>query len=155
MIESRGLLPGGQPVPPEVERAVAAYDVGLSGHRSRQLEPADVAGAELVLGMTRQHVREVVAENPGALARSFTLREIVHRGEMVAPDPGERRARWLEVLQERRQRRDLLGRATEDDVADPFGRSEAVFRATAAELFDLTARLAVLLWPDDPPGPAS
>jgi protein-tyrosine phosphatase len=149
-IESRGLLPGGEPVPREAERAAAAYGAELSEHRSRHLDPVDIVDAQLILGMTRQHLREIVIADSGALARSFTLREIVQRGEAEALDPGEH-AGWLETLQEGRQRRDLVGRAVDDDIADPFGGSAATYRATATELFDLTARLAALLWPDQPP----
>ena len=40
-----------------------------------------------------------------------------------------------------------------DEVEDPYGGSLGQYQATAAELAQLTAQLARLLWPDDVAGP--
>jgi protein-tyrosine phosphatase len=147
-VHSRGLLPGGGGVPRAAIRAMAPFGIDLSGHRSRQLEVADVDEADLVLGMTRQHVREIVLLAPAALPKTFTLREVVRRGEGAEARPrGTEPVDWLRSLHQGRGRADLVGRASEDDTADPFGRPGAVYAATAAELDDLTTRLAALLWP--------
>jgi protein-tyrosine phosphatase len=147
-VHSRGLLPGGEPAPAEAGRALTPYGLDLSDHRSRRLEVADVAGADLVLGMTRQHVREIVLLDPDALAKTFTVREVVRRGAGLASRrPDEDPVAWLRSLHRGRDRLDLVGRAPDDDTADPFGRPAAVYAATAAELAELTGRLATLLWP--------
>ena len=147
-VHSRGLLPGGEGAPRAAIRAMAPFGIDLSGHRSRRLEVADIDEADLVLGMTRQHVREIVLLAPRALPKTFTLREVVRRGEGAEARPsGSEPVAWLRTLHGGRDRSDLIGRATEDDTADPFGRPGAVYAATASELDDLTMRLAALLGP--------
>jgi protein-tyrosine phosphatase len=84
-VDSAGLLDLGAQSPPEVITAGLPLGVDLSGHRGRQVTPADIRGADLILGMTRGHVREVVTMDPGAWSRTFTLSEIVRRGRAVGP----------------------------------------------------------------------
>jgi protein-tyrosine phosphatase len=150
-VVSRGLLPGGAPAPREACEAVADYGVDIAGHQSAKLSWHDVRRSELVIGMTRRHVREIVVIERDAVRRTFTFREVVRRGEDLSPsamDPRER----IELLSRSRRRRELLGRAVKDDVADPFGGSASVYRATAAELDALSTRLVALLgWRDGPP----
>jgi hypothetical protein len=52
---------------------------------------------------------------------------------------------WLARLHEGRRRPDLLGESEADDVADPIGGPRRSYQRTAAELEDLTVRLARLL----------
>ena len=47
-----------------------------------------------------------------------------------------------------RTRQSLAHRSSADEVADPYGGSLDRYRATAVELAELTAQLAVLLWPE-------
>jgi low molecular weight protein-tyrosine phosphatase len=144
---SAGLLEGGHPVAPQTVKAMAPYGGDLSGHLSTQLTADAVEAAELIVTMERRHAREVVLLVPTALARTFTLKDLVRRGERVGP----RRttlAAWLEAVGEGRDRSALIGRDPTDEVADPMGGDLGDYRATAAELSDLIGRLAGLLWPD-------
>jgi len=143
---SAGLLDGGRPVSPEVVTALAPFGIDLSGHRSTRLTAAALEGADLVVGMERRHGREAVLLVPAAWPRTFTLKELVRRGEKVGPRPaGQPLDAWLAVVGDGRERTDLVGRSPEDDVADPLGGDLAAYRATAAELADLVQRLARLL----------
>jgi len=110
------------------------------------MEARDVAGADLVLGMAREHVREAVVLEPAALERSFTLKDLVRRGELM-PRRGGALGEWLAELAAERELRDLLGAAAIDDVNDPVGAPLAAFRETAAELDELASRLVGVAWP--------
>jgi protein-tyrosine phosphatase len=149
-ITSAGLLPGGQPMPREALAAVAALSNGgpdMSAHRSRALTARDVERADLVLGMAREHVREAVMLVPAAWNWTFTLKELVRRGEAVGSRAdGQALGDWLAAVSEGRSRQGLLGAAPADDVADPIGGTPSMFEQTAAEIEDLCRRLIGLLW---------
>jgi protein-tyrosine phosphatase len=149
-IASAGLRPGGRPMASEALaalRALAAGPPDMSGHVSSTLEAGDIERADLVLGMGREHVREVVVLVPGAWGRTFTLKELVRRGEGVGPRAdGQPLGDWLAVASVGRTRSDMLGSNPLDDVADPIGGSSSMFEQTAAELEDLGRRLVGLLW---------
>lgn len=148
-VSSAGLMRGGAPATAHAVRTVARRGVDLSGHRSRTLAPELVEGADLVLGMTREHVREAVVLVPHALAKAFTLKELVARAEMA----GRRRADesladWLGRAGAGRRASDLLG-ATSDpelDIADPVGGPASAYERTAAEIDELVERLVELAW---------
>ncbi|MGH9164345.1 MAG: hypothetical protein ACRDZW_02380 [Acidimicrobiales bacterium] len=146
-VHSVGLLSAGQRVPVHAVAALAPRGLDLGDHRSRRLSADHVAGADLVLGMTREHVREVVLLAPAAWARTFTLKELVRRAEAVGPRrPGQDLGGWLDAAHAGRTRRDLLGESTQDDVADPYGLGPADYEGTARELEGLVARLVGLAW---------
>jgi protein-tyrosine phosphatase len=152
-VRSAGVLPGdllpeGQPPPPEVISALGAYGLDLSGHRSRRVTSGDLAQADLVLGMSREHVRHAVVAAPDTWPRAFTLKELVRRGEQSGPRvPGEPLADWLARMQhEGRERGALLGDSPVDDVADPMGGPPQAYADTAALLDEVMGRLAGLCW---------
>jgi protein-tyrosine phosphatase len=146
---SAGLLESGRPVAPEVVSALRPFGADVTGHRSTRLTRAAVEGADLVLGMERRHGREAVLLVPAAWPRTYTLKDVVRRGEKSGPRlPGRSVTDWLATVGERRERTDLVGRSADDDVADPLGGDLAAYRATAAEIADLVQRMARLLWPD-------
>jgi len=145
-VASAGLYEGGRPAWPEAVAVLRKRGLDLSTHLSARLD-ADVArAADLVLGMTREHVREVVALAPDAYPRTFTYKELVRRGEAM-PRLGAPLLDWLADLSAQREPRDLLGAAAADDVEDPIGGTRRRFRATADELDDLAARLLAVAWP--------
>jgi protein-tyrosine phosphatase len=148
-VSSAGLLFDGKPVTDHGLAVMADRGLDTSAHRSRRLRPDLVAGADIVIGMARRHVREAVALTPDALGRAFTLKEIVRRGEeRGGRAPGEPVEAWLARLQAGRRLTELLGESDADDVADPIGGPRRAYERTAEELDDLTARLAGLLGAD-------
>lgn len=146
-VSSAGMLGGGQPPPPEVLAVLAERGCDVTGHRSRRVVPADLAGADLVLGMAREHVRHAAVLLPDVWPRAFTLRELVGRGRQAgARMPGEQVGEWLARVASGRSRRGLLGSGT-DDVADPVGGPPRGYEVTADLLDKLTGDLATLCWP--------
>jgi protein-tyrosine-phosphatase len=141
-----GNYPG--PATAPTRAAAAALGLDLAAHRSHQLDADVIDRSRLLVAMERAHVREIVVRDPSAFARTFTLRELVRRGEQVGPrrpiDPLEA---WLDTVGAGRTTSDFLGSDDDDDVADPVGRSQKVHDATAAELASLVDRLATVAFP--------
>jgi protein-tyrosine phosphatase len=146
-VRSAGLLASGQPPPAEVIAILAELGCAVPGHRSRLVSASDLAQADLVLGMAREHVRHAVVLFPDAWPRTFTLRELLRRGGQLGPRlAGQPLAGWLARAHHGRDRASLLGAAAEDDVADPTGGPAAGYAATAAVLDELTGQLTQLCW---------
>ncbi len=146
-VASAGLLRGGSPADPDAVAVLARRGLDIAGHTSAQLTPAMVEEANLVLGMERRHVREAAVLVPGALDRSFTLPELVRRGEDYGPRRrGQSLAEWLAEVSAGRSASDLFGTPS-DDVADPIGMGRRHFERLADELTGLAESLASLVEP--------
>ena len=144
-VHSAGELRGGVAASAGSVRAMAARGLDLGAHRSRTMTADQLRGADLVIGMARRHVREAVLAAPEAWPRTFTLKELVRRGEQAGPrPPGEPLETWLARVGVGRRPSDLLGDGPGDDVADPIGSPDPVYERTAAELCDLVDRLVEL-----------
>jgi protein-tyrosine phosphatase len=141
--ETDALLDGG------ALRVLDEQGVDLSRHHSRAIDSAMVGAATLVVGMEREHVRETVLLDASIWPRTFTLKELVRRGEATGSRrPGETIADWIARAHGDRTQRDLLGADRADDVADPFGGPPGGYEDAAEEIDDLVTRLVSLLWPE-------
>jgi low molecular weight protein-tyrosine phosphatase len=121
--------------------------VDLAGHRSRLITAEAVEGADVVLTMEHYQVAEVVLIAPDAWERTFTLREVVRRGQRVGRRaPEEEVADWFRSLSAGRTRMELVG-AWDLDVADPAGQGSLAIERTADEVQGLVEGLADLVWP--------
>ena len=147
-VRSAGMMAGGAPASGGSVRVMSARGLDLAGHRSHHMTVAEVAAADLVIAMARVHAREAVVLHPPAWPRTFTLKDLVRRGERVgARLPEEPLAAWLERVGAGRTRADLLGRDPADDVADPIGGPDRAYESTAALLEDLVERAVDLAFP--------
>ena len=145
-VHSAGMLFDGRPATENGVAVMAARGLDTSGHRSRILTRDMLRTADLVVGMAREHVREVVDCWPGAWSRTFTLKELVRRGEALgARKDGQPLAEWLAAIHVGRSLSDLIGESEADDVADPINQPRSAYERTATELDDLTRRLARLV----------
>jgi protein-tyrosine phosphatase len=147
VVESAGLRDAEALVDEGAVLALKGRGVDLRRHRSRLLEAAMVRTATLVLGLEREHVREAVLLDPSVWRRTFTLKEIVRRGEAAgARQHGESIEEWGARAQGDRVQQDLLGSDPIDDVADPYGRAAGDYEDAAMEIDDLVTRLVRLVW---------
>ena len=145
-VSSTGTISAGRPASADAVEVLADLGLDLSTHRSRVIDTEQVAGADLVLAMAREHVREAAVVAPASYWRTFTLKELVRRAdERGGPQPGESLDDWLARLGAGRSPTSHLGSSAGDDVADPIGQRLSVYERTATELADLTDRLAELL----------
>jgi protein-tyrosine-phosphatase len=125
--------------------------VDLSAHTSAQVSTGDLSGADAVVTMTRQQLREVVLQLPDVWPHAFTLPDLVRRGEAVGPRAADKSmAEWFEQVHQGRERRDMIGTMPRDDVPDPYGGPDAGYRRMAKTLAELTERLGLLLWLSGP-----
>jgi len=108
--------------------------------RSHAIDSYLVDSADLILTATKAHRSEVLAMNPRALRRTFTLVEFAALCEKVeGADP-------IELVAESARQRSMAPHAI--DIGDPYRRSPEVHRETAdqiaAAVISISARLNAL-----------
>ncbi|QGQ20267.1 low molecular weight phosphatase family protein [Cellulomonas sp. JZ18] len=124
----------GAAVSPPMVPLITGAGADADGFAARQLTPAVLRDVDLVLTLTRAHRSAVVEHAPAMVRRTFTLLELARLLRHVDPaalaaagsTPGER-VRALPALAA--GVRHLAGPG-EDDVVDPIGQSDAVYRAS-------------------------
>jgi protein-tyrosine phosphatase len=141
-------MDGGYPATDDTQAVLAERGLDISGHRSRQLSADLVGGADLVLGMTRRHVKEAVVAAPAAWPRTFTLKEVVRRAERVGHrDPRESLEAWLARVADGRVRSDLLGESPVDDILDPVTQPrDTTYQKARDEIERCIETLVDLIW---------
>ena len=126
----------GMPMSWRTRDALAGLDVSAPGHRSMQLRDSHVEGADLVVGLAREHVEYVRRTHPEAAGKTATLRRLARDLESGTSSLAARVA--------------SLGLGSVDleeweDVVDPAGGDLPEFEACAQEIRDLIATLAPAL----------
>jgi protein-tyrosine-phosphatase len=145
-VGSAGLLPGGVRATPDAVATMAGRRVDISGHVSQTVTQDMVRDTLLILGMTRYHVRELCIGFGAPMERTFTLKELVRRGEEVGGRVrGESVYAWLGRVSTGRRTADLIGDDPVDDIADPVGQPRHVHEVTADELDDQLRRFVALV----------
>ncbi|QCB94547.1 low molecular weight phosphatase family protein [Cellulomonas shaoxiangyii] len=139
----------GAPVSRPMVPLLAGAGADAGGFAARQLTPAVLRDVDLVVTLTRGHRSAVVEHAPAAVRRTFTLLELARLLRHVDPaalaaagaTPGER-VRALPALAA--AVRHLAG-VGEDDVVDPIGQSDAVYRASFDAMAPAVDALAAAL----------
>jgi protein-tyrosine phosphatase len=147
VVRSAGTHGGHTAVHRHTARAAEGVGVDLADHVSRPLDREVLRsdGADLVVTMTREHLRHVTAVDPGAWSRAFTLKEVVRRASAVDPTTTSDLAAWRATVAEGRSAASMMGDDPDDDVFDPYGGPAAGHAAMVTEVGDLTSALARLL----------
>lgn len=144
-VASAGQLRSGQPASAHGVDILRGRGIDMTTHRSRSLSREILASADLVLGMAREHVREAVVTDPSLWPRTFTLKELVRRGEATGPRRvGETMPDWLARVGQDRRVADLTGSSPDDDVEDPIGGPRLAYERLALELDNLIDRLVAV-----------
>jgi protein-tyrosine-phosphatase len=79
VVDSAGTLDiHGAPASPEALRAMHEIGLDLGGHRSKGVGAADLRSADLVIAMSHEHLAELAARFPDAVAPAFVLRAFEH-----------------------------------------------------------------------------
>ncbi|MBO1740119.1 low molecular weight phosphatase family protein [Leifsonia sp. TF02-11] len=115
------------------------------GFVARQLDEQMLRGADLVLGMTAEHCERAATLEPSAFARIFSTLEFGRAvAEAGAPVTATGSARWRELLASAvaLRRTGRLRPTTDDDVEDPYGKSDAAFAEMASRLVPVMDMLA-------------
>lgn len=117
-----------QPATPVAVATLKARGIDLARHRSRRLERSEIENADLVLGMTSVHEREVLAVAPRAAERFRLIKELPELDLRVddAATPGSRLAALLDAPRPP-ARRSL-------DVDDPMGLPSSAYERAYGEI---------------------
>ncbi len=146
-VASAGLLRAGLPASDHGVDIMGQRGVDMTAHRSHTMTREVLLSADLVVGMAREHVREAVVVDPALWPRTFTLKELVRRGESSGPRRAEEPlAEWLARVGQGRRISELTGSSPADDVADPYGGPRSAYERMATELDDLIDRLVALVF---------
>ena len=133
----------GSPAMPEAVEAAAERGVDISGHVATRLRPGMAAVADLVLCMAAEHRDQIASDEPQAVDRAFTLKELVRLlegGARAAATPAARIAAAA-------ARAGAEGSEHQDeDIADPLGLPLGGYRAIASELDGWIGRLVTALF---------
>ncbi|SDK50993.1 hypothetical protein [Streptomyces indicus] len=113
------------------------------GFASRPLTADLVAGADLVLGMEREHREAAVRLEPVAMRRCFTLKEFLRLARGLQGDPPAPPEIVARVAAERG--RVLAPPARADGFEDPWAKGYDVLLACAAELDEAVEQLCGVL----------
>jgi protein-tyrosine phosphatase len=126
----------GLPMSWRTREAIKAIGATAPGHQSRQLDAVELRDADLVLAMAGEHVTYVRRTHPEASARTGTLKRLARDLPGLQGTLAERVAAL---------RLDRLDLEPWEDIADPAGGDDAVFRACALEIQEQLALLRPLL----------
>jgi protein-tyrosine phosphatase len=146
-VTSAGLTVTADQVAPENFRELAlARGIDLRDRKQVRYTPDLAEDADLVLAMTRDLLRAVVVETPSLWPKSFTLLELVRRGESSEPPrPGDTLGTWIERVHQSRERSELLGTDPIDDLRDPMADTLEMNEEMFGQLERATSQLARLL----------
>lgn len=146
-VHSVGTLGWGGPATGHAVETLAARGIDLASHESRRMSGADVAHADLILGMTRDHVHGTLNHDPSARDRTFVIGELARLGRAHgARRHGQSVRDWCTEVAATRPPNRPSARSV-DEIPDPVGEGLDVYAATADRLDGLCAEIAALLLP--------
>ena len=134
VIASGGLLKSGYPVPRNGLTVASEIGLDLETYRSKRLNLSDLGGWDVILTMTREHVRELVAADPTLWPRVFTIKQF---RRWIQKHPPSRRAKlgaWIDMAAAERSRYDMVGSDPDDEIEDPLHSPPEAWRTLAAVL---------------------
>ena len=139
----------GAPIPPPMAALLAGAGASSEGFAARQLTAVMLRDSDLVLVLTRAHRARVVDLHPGAVRRTFTLRELARLAAAVGPDalpdgtPAERLAALLPLAAAQRGVAGVVA-PDADDVIDPYRRGDEVYAQSFAQLSPAVETIAAV-----------
>ena len=143
----------GEPMPEQAQQLSRNLGGDPEGHRGRQVSKQIIEEADLVIALAREHRREIARAVPRASRYTFTLRELARVLESVVDDEKARlpepsstgladtlRA-FVPVVAGHRGYAEQPADPKDDDVVDPFHRSQEVYDRAQEEIGDSTDRI--------------
>lgn len=145
----------GEPMQEKNQRIAATLGLSkVSAHRAKQITVHELREADLVLALDREHRRYIVELMPRLSRRTFTLREFARLASHVTSDdipprPEPTAANLLrnavEAVAQRRGSLPLLDNPADEDVIDPYYKSDDVYQLSANQLVPAVKATAALL----------
>lgn len=129
----------GSDMDPQSRALLEARGVAVPAFTARQLTADLIAGADLVIAATREHLAQVAQTHPKALRTGLSLIDL--HDLLEGPPPSETPLAQggnavSRVAEHARSRRHLVNarQGDEADVVDPIGQSRTVFAQMAAQV---------------------
>ena len=145
-ISTAGMTGRDLPATEPAVRMLAERGIDVPAHRSRFIDDALVGAADVVVTAEVQNVAFVGGQWEGSFARTFTLPELVQRGEAVGARGGAPIGEWLARVGEGRPAGfAYMSDRTVLEVADPSIQPPAAWAATVQHIDVLCRRLAAVL----------
>ncbi|GAB3842458.1 arsenate reductase/protein-tyrosine-phosphatase family protein [Nesterenkonia populi] len=141
---------------PGTRERLRAAGADTDGFVAEQTTPRMLREADLILGATREHVRDMLTDAPEAGPRTFTVRHFgrilahIEEGELPEGSSAERLKALVALADQRRDRAGSL--RGEDDVVDPYMLPEDVYDQAFDEICEPLEALAAKLGTPSPPG---
>lgn len=138
----------GAPIAAPMAELLESVNVSASGFEARRLTRPMIDEADLVLTASTEHRSEVVALQPLAMKKTFTLlefaRNALHANPSIARLPLAERVPALSrhVLHARPRMRLAPDQI---DIPDPYGHGEETYRASFALICQAVAQIAPIL----------
>lgn len=142
----------GWPISSPMDVYLDERGIDSSGFVARQATREIIGASDLILTATREHREWVAGSDPRALRRAFTLTEFTD-AVRAHPDPAALTAAELVAWAASNRPSALVtsrGSSTrrgyeEGDILDPYGRGDAAYRASLAQIEPLTTEIARIL----------
>lgn len=131
----------GRPMDSASAHALRELGIAPGEHVARQLTPALIDSADLVLAATLRHRREIVDLTGPAAGRTFTLREFARLAASSRRTPD--RVSLVASLAARRE----PPQPSLDDIGDPFAAPYAQMQACAGQLSSAIDQVVAALGP--------
>jgi protein-tyrosine-phosphatase len=146
-VASAGTWAGfGNPAQPEAREVMVARGIELESHRSRPIDPQELADADLVVAMTSDHARELKQLSDEVGTKMVLMKEFVEMEVDDCPSSAlDDRLKTLLAGQRPASRRAL-------DLDDPMGLPVFAYERAAKEIEAGVQRLADLLCGPQPGG---
>jgi len=130
----------GSAMDPTAELVLSGLGGDGRNFQARQINAEQVAAADVILTMTREHRSTVLNTSPRALSRTFTLREAqalletLPRSALSPADDLTRRCRELVAAMVRQRANRHTARQRSDDIRDPIGADPATYLKVGEEI---------------------
>ncbi|POH60663.1 low molecular weight phosphatase family protein [Arthrobacter glacialis] len=126
----------GHAIEPHVEGFIRVMGAATDNFAARQLTPAILAEQDLVIALTRAHRSRIVEMRPALLKKTFTLRELARILPQIETPQGMGAAeRWEAMIPlALRARSQFRSSPEDDDVVDPYRRSDDVYEQMRRDL---------------------
>ncbi|MFD3443006.1 low molecular weight phosphatase family protein [Microbacteriaceae bacterium 4G12] len=157
-VRSAGTLANdGDRAPAQAEALAKRYGVDVSVHRATYLGERQLRDAQLVLALAREHRSAVVRTLPKASRTAFTLREFARLAEgltnedlgrialLPADDVAGRLSALVALVGSRRGVVAPAATADDDEVIDPYKRSDATYALSGEQLIPAADAVADIL----------
>ncbi|NMM23828.1 MAG: low molecular weight phosphatase family protein [Phycicoccus sp.] len=136
----------GAPISPPMATLLHAAGASSDGFVARQVTEQMLRDADLVLALTKALRSQLVSLSPSVVRRAFTLRELARLARSVDPaalpagSAGTRLEALIPLAAAQRGQRPV--EAGEDDVVDPYGGNDALYRRSFDELGPAVTQIA-------------